>query len=365
MKTFQIAGLTALTLLGSLATSQAQATTDPVGYTTVTCLANSDTIVSVPFLNTTDSLTSTVAGPITPAGTIPDNTATFTMAGVTGITANQYQTLYYVRFTSGTLDGNVYQISSNAATAGASTDVTINLNGDDAADIAVSDKFKVFKFATLAGLFPQATQTTIVESSGNLTFQRRTEVLTPDTSGSGINLAPTSNYYITPSGWVKSSDLSNANNTILWPDQYFVIRHPSSVVSNTTFSATGTVDNLTTFTIPLSTRTSGQQDNFIAIPRPVDVPLSQLGLTNNSAFVSSAGNLTFQRRDELLVFDNNSASINKAPSSNYFHNGTNWVNSSTLANADAEVIKASQGIIVRKYQTNDGSTSFWKNTPSY
>lgn len=363
MKTKHLAFLATLTFSATVATTQAQSVaTNPVGYTTVTCLPNSDTIVSVPFLDTTDSISPTVSGTVSATGTSPDNTASFTMGGITGLTTNQYQNLYYVRFTAGTLDGNVYQIASNTDTT-----VTINLNGDSATDIADGDAFTIYKFWTLGSLFPQETQTTIVESLGTLAFQQRSTVMLPDTSSEGVNLAPSSIFFLTSTGWKSTTaGFPASDDQILWPDTYFVIRHPATVTESTNYVPTGTVDTQNKFIIPLATSTTGKQDNFVAITRPVDVKLSELNLFESGAFTASLGTLSFQRRDELMIYSNTSTGLNKAPTAIYFHDGTNWRLSDTgfpLAN-DA-VIKTTEGFIIRKYQTNDGATSFWSNTPSY
>ncbi|MFC4993917.1 TIGR02597 family protein [Rubritalea tangerina] len=358
MKKIQIAGLSALTIFGSLSAVNAQsATTDPVGYTTVTCLANSDTIVSVPFLNSTDSISSSVSGSATADGT----KAEFTMSGVSGLTTDQYATLYYVRFTSGTLEGNVYQITNNGADS-----VKIELNGDASTDITSGDTFKIYKFWTLGSLFPVGNDT-IEESTGNLAFQRKSSILLPDNTSDGIQHAPAATYFLKSTGWTNNSNTSeDSSNVILWPDTYFIIRHSSLVQSATTYTATGTVDTHAKTSIPLSTRTDGPQDNYVSIPRPIDVKLNELNLFESGSFTPSTGNLSFQRRDQLLVFDNGVQAQRKAPSKIYFHNGTNWVdNGNVTGNADEAIIKASQGIIIRKYQTNDGATIFWNNTPTY
>ena len=155
---------------------------------------------------------------------------------------------------------------------------------------------KSTKFWTLGTLFPVDTQDTVVESSGNLAFQRKSLILTPDTTSEGIKLAPTTSYFLKSSGWTSASDLSDANNTILWPDSYFIIRHPSSVTESTTFTSSGSVDTHNQFVIPLSTNMNGYQDNAISIPRPVGLKLSELELISSGAFTQSSGNLAISKK---------------------------------------------------------------------
>lgn len=361
MKKIHLSYLTFSALCCTLSTANAQAVSAIVGIDTVTCLADSDTVVSVPFINSADSISSKVSGAVSAAGSAPSNTASFSMGSAPTLVDDQLKTSHYLRFTSGTLDGNIYQISSNSATT-----VTIDLNGDSASDIADTNSFKIYKFWTLGSLFPQATQKTLVESTGNLTFERQSLVLLPATNASGTKLAPNRSYFIKSSGWVDTHDLSTADDTILWPNSYLIIRHPSSVSSSTVYYSVGAVDENSQTVIPLSTITTGPQENFIAIPRPVDVKLTDLDLTDSNAFVASAGNLPADRRDELFVYDNAVTAHNRSnPSASFFHNGTQWINASDLSIADNVLIESSTGLMVKKYQTNDGATSFWKNTPKY
>lgn len=112
--------------------------------------------------------------------------------------------------------------------------------------------------------------------------------------------------------------------------------------------------------------TSGQQDNVIAIPRPVDVSLNDLNLGGTTAFVSSTGTLSPDRKDELLVFDNAQALRNKAPSATYFYYNGAWrAQSDVTADAGTDIIPKGAGFIIRKAQTVVGATHMWKNTPSY
>ena len=76
-------GAASLSLLpvGGAYSQTATATTDPVGYTTSSLLANSDTLVSIPFTR-----------PAAFTGAIASITGnTITLAGTPGFTASQYK----------------------------------------------------------------------------------------------------------------------------------------------------------------------------------------------------------------------------------------------------------------------------------
>jgi len=346
------AGLACVCTASAQSTS-GTATTNPVGYITVNCPAGSDTILSVPFHQSP-----AFVAPLSAAPSISGSTATldFSATGVSW-TANQFAGSYYVRFTAGTKIGSYYTVTANT-----SNTLTIALNGDTLSAVASGDGVKLIAYWTLDTLFPPATQTTVVASAGTLGFQRKTELLFPDLLSQGINLAPNRKFYLNGTTWTSATGTPAAGSTIILPDSYFILRHPSTV-SATTFSPAGTVE-ISQVVSPLFTQTSGQQDNFVALTRPVPVALKDSGLA--SSFVASAGNLGFQRRDELLVFDNTIIGINKAPSAKYYMVGTSWINASGATNADNDLVfQPGTGVIVRKYQNASSTTAFWQNTPTY
>lgn len=362
MKSILSYSLLAAAMAAGVASAQpTTATTTPVGYTTISCLPGSDTIVSLPL-----RVSASAAGALTSVPSIGSEQAVLT---VSGASFGSFGGTHYVKFkNSAAAEGKWFPVISNTADA-----LTVDLNGNSLS-AAIGDKIEILKFWTLSELFDPATATTsatttphaIVASLGTLTSQRRTQLLIPNFSGVGINVAPSTNYYIHDSKWKKAgSGDESFNNDQLWPDSYFIIRHPTTVTASTKFVASGEVE-LNSMVVSLATRASGQQDNFVGLPRPVDVKLNDLGLGGTAAFVSSTSNLTGGRRDQLLVFNNGVASQNKAPSSNYyFHNGI-W---KRAGNGDAdvgnEVIPAGAGFIIRKYANSAATTDSWSNGASY
>jgi uncharacterized protein (TIGR02597 family) len=357
-----IASLALAIASAATAWGQASVTTDAVGFNTVSCLSASDTRCSVPFSPET-AYTGTISAATT-AG-VSAGQALLTASGTPAWTANQYANFYYVKMTSGAKDGMFYQVMANGT-----GDVTVDLAGDTLGVVA-GDSFRIHRFWTLSTLFPLATQTTIGASTGNLTTQRRTQVLLPNLTGAGINLAPSRIFFMvgpTAGGFVgtewREATAGNvqANDTILTPDSYFIIRHPASVAT-TTFTVAGNVDATSNTTV-LNVLSTGKQDNPVTHGRPVDVRLADLDLISSGAFTPSTGNLTLQRRDELLVYDNAVAGINKAASAVYFYvSGTpgEWRKATAgNVNADNDVIGPSQGFVIRKY--NSATAPSWKQT---
>lgn len=357
MKTIPIL-ITAVLSTAVFAVAATTVTTNPVGYVTGTCKANSDTIVSVPLAHEPEfvgtlSATATVAG---------DNATVVASGSATGWTANQFATLYptyptyYIKFKSGSLNGKYFTVTANGTNS-----LIFDTNGDTVTGAAAGDQFAVVKYWTLNELFPSGTQTTFAVSAGTLGFQRKSMLLLPDLTGTGIDLAPKQRFYITSSGW-KNESAENASNQILYPDTYFIVRHPASVTTDTTFTFMGSV-NTDRVVIPLSTRANAKQDNFVSLQRPIEVTLAESGLS--SGFVASANTLGFNRKDTLLVFDNKKIVKSKAPSVVYYMIGSDWIEATTGSNANNVVLDPTAGYIVRKFKTTAGETSFWTNNPSY
>ena len=99
--------------------------------------------------------------------------------------------------------------------------------------------------------------------------------------------------------------------------------------------------------------------------RPIPVKLSDLGL--GAAFDESVDNTEGNRADELLVFDNLQAAVNKAPSKIYFRAGGEWRldDGSTYPSADNDEVLPSTGLVVRKAAGASDDTLRWLNTPTY
>lgn len=350
----KIALITALAA-SAVTTSFGQVTTEAVGFNTVTCLVGSDTRLSVPLCPETAFVgtigTATGSGP-----------AVITPSSATTWTVNQFATYYYVKVTSGARAGWFYQITENSA-----TNLTIDLAGDTLG-IAANDGFRVCKFWTLDTLFPVATQTTIVPSLNTTPVGRRTEVLIPNLSGSGINLAPNQAFIIDASAaggpaWKKTAGFALSGNFIISPDSFFIVRHANpNITTSTTFTVVGGVD-MNPVANSLATLATGKQDNPVTTGRPVPVALADLDLIATGAFIASAGQSPGARRDELLVYDNTVAGINKSPIASYFFDSTtnNWKKSSGFVISDSVTIAPSEGFIIRKF-TGSGNSVTWTHS---
>jgi uncharacterized protein (TIGR02597 family) len=348
--------LAAIAALGLASISSAQTVaTKPVGAVSLTIKGASDTIVAVP-LQEAASYTGTIASKALTTGvwSISPN-------GVPSWASNAFQGFYYVRMTSGAKAGMYYAIASND-----SSNLVLSTAGDDLTSIAAGDSFSVYKFWTLGTLFPHndPSKNPLTVSGGTLANVRRSQIIIPDNTFAGINLPAQGTYFFTSTGWKKSvSGNPDATNTILFPDEYIIVRQPAVVASDVSVTFVGSV-NTDPLALALATRAAGTQDNAVALLRPADVTLADSGLA--SGFVSSTGTLANARRDQLFVFDNAATGINKSAAKIYYRFNGNWIRATTgnpIANTD--VLTVGSGFIIRKYQNASSTVDVAINNPNY
>jgi uncharacterized protein (TIGR02597 family) len=333
----------------------ATATTDPVGYNTLSLLANSDTYVSIPFHRTAafvGQVASVSGNVITVAGTPGWSSSQFVYAS--GSQANTY----YAFIRSGTKEGNYYTVTSNSGNT-----LTLDLAGDTLSGLAANDSLSVIPYWTLGTLFPASdagVSFTVSPSVASI----RTAILTPDLQTAGINLATTKSYFFYNSAWRQAGQslAISKNDDILIPDTYFIVRNGANAGS---FTHSGSVV-MKKSVVPLLTQASAKQDNAVAITRPVPVSLNDSGLISSGAFTPSASPAV--RKDELLVFDNTVAAKNKAASAIYYYYNNGWRKVGQAASTDfgaTLVFGPDTGIQIRKAASGTGQASNWTNTPTY
>jgi uncharacterized protein (TIGR02597 family) len=319
-------------------------TTDPVGYVTVDLLSGSDTFVSVPFSQNFEFV-----GSVGSVSNINGDLATISVSSSPNWSANEFSDFYFVRFRDGALEGQYFTVTSNTA-----SELTIDFIGQDPNAIVNGDSFDIQPYWTLSTLFPPES-TDLTASLGTLSFQRRSQVLYPDLTGSGINRSSSDVFFFTNDGWFASrSGFPSADDVIIFPDTFIVIRQPS-LLDDSSLTLSGTVDSFPKSSFVHSNSSSGQ-DNFYSLNKPVTYTLAESNLSDN--LVSSLGNLSFQRRDVILVFDNSARSTNKSASRVFFHVDGDWRESvSGFPSANDFEIDTSSGIVIRRSATTDGSTA--------
>ena len=132
--------------------------------------------------------------------------------------------------------------------------------------------------------------------------------------------------------------------------------------TNETIVATGGVVE-SKFIIPPAPNAQGQQDNYVAIPRPVGVSLKHSGLIGSGAFKPSRAGA---RGDELLYFKNAAAGYDKEPARIYIYKGGIWRWVGSAGNAGDDVVfKPGSGVVIRKAAKANSATALWTNPRKY
>ena len=336
----------------SFASLQAQsdtATTDPVGFMTIDLPVGSDTIVAAPL-----SKAPVFQGAVT---SLEGFVVTSTGANFGDLTTAPH----YVQAVDGAQAGIIFDVQSNTTDA-----ITLVNNGVSPTGLSAGTKFKVIPYWTLGTLFPASDAgVSFTASTATTTVGRRTQVLIPNTTGTGINRSASATYFFYGTYWRSTAATSvDANNTPLLPDSYFIVRNTANSAAGK-LTVAGSV-NTSKMAVQLDRTASGNNDNYVSVSRPIDIKLKDLGLIESGAFTASAGTTTVARRDQLLVYNNASIGINKSASATYYYlsSASQWRSTSDSAtDAGDTLIPAASGLVIRKYGGADGS-SFWTNSIS-
>jgi uncharacterized protein (TIGR02597 family) len=344
-----------LAFLSISSVKAASAYSPVVGFLKFDCPADSDTIVSVPFHQAPR-----FAGKLSAAPAVPSSgVVRITLAGTPDFAAGELtgQAHYLVSREAGSAEGRYFPISTH----GTST-VDVEAELADFGALAIDSPVSIVPAWTLEALFPDATQTTFHPSSGPLASGRGSELLLFDAESEGSVLAPSKRYFVSATGWQESGTYTSAADVVIAPGQPFIVRHPAGVFP-TQFVAMNQVFG-GVVALPLRVTNGKAQDNTIALPRPVPTALGDLD--PGVSFEESASTDPGDRKDELLVFNNASAAVNKAPSATYFRTGGNWVEDTAgFPVSNAVEIELSAGIILRKAPGTENLTLVWTNAPLY
>lgn len=336
-------------------------TTQPVGYTTTNCLANSDTIVSLPFTRAPAFI-----------GTVASiSGATVTPSGTPGWTEGQFvyqegtqSNTYYVLLgpvdgasSDYAQDGRIYPVTANTATS-----LTIDALGDDLSGVPADAKISIIPYWTLNTVFPasDAGVSFIASSSPLIT---KTQIFIPDYGGAGTNLSSIATYYFYNGAWRLTGDSvkNDHGDDVLLQDRYLIMRNTAT---SSVLNPKGNVV-MQPLSIPLLTETNSPQDNFVSVTRPLGVTLDNSGLVSSGVFTASPSPLL--TKDQLFVYNNTQQVTNKSTSATYYYYNGAWrqVGLPVTKDVGSTVLPIGSGIVIRKVATANGETQFWNNSPSY
>ena len=337
----------------SLAPAQTSPTTDPVGFTTTSCLARSDTYVSIPFTRPSEFI-----GTVQSAGG-----NVLTINGAPGWSNNQFvyapssqRKHYYVLIgnggTTNPKEGHIYQITGNG-----SNTLSINTTFDNLIGIVANTRVTVIPYWTPATIFP-ASDAGISFTPTNSPPTYQTLLRFPNYPAPGINQPYAAEYYFNSASWRLVSDGFNNppdhGDDPLLPDGYFVVRNANGAPT-LPLRAFGSV-LMKKVAVPLFSAQTGKQDNPVAMIRPVGVSLDATGLApiDNS----------FVQNDQLLLFNNARRQLNKHPYRIYTYNDGWRLSTDPIGDHGKDVIPAGSAMIVRKAAAPNGPI-FWTNSPTY
>lgn len=327
-----------------------QALSEPIGYNRVNCSANSNTILSVPFMDTESSFTGSVGDSVSIIGSDDNQQATLNLQQSVSFNDDQYAEMYFIRINSGNLIGTFFQIASNT-----SDTVTINLFGDDGTLLEEGDTFGIYKFWTISSLFPQEGET-VIESSDHDKVNRMTEIRIYPRLSNRVIAADATVYYRVGNSWFNEENQTNADDVILWPDTGFIVRHTANVVEDTTYIIMG-IPNYRLNSIPIITSSNIMCDNVISWPRPVPVLLKDMGLEQvirpGESF--SAAN----RIDTLTFIDPEKVGKLNSRMIRVHYNGTNWLRLRSDEVMDDLEVPAGATLLCRIEPDGNDDSRFW------
>ncbi|MCB1095206.1 MAG: TIGR02597 family protein, partial [Verrucomicrobiae bacterium] len=224
------------------------------------------------------------------------------------------------------------------------------------------DAFVIFPAWTLDTLFaPGAGETQIAESLNFLGVNRGTEILFLQPRAAGINRSASAVFYRESLGWRSTANTtSEQGGFVIDPDVVLVVRGAGSQVHGATWvTVAGTMDAAeAAIATTIIGDASFSRDNTIGFQCPVPMPLASLGLVDSGAFQGSANVLGIARKDELLLFDNQTIGLNKSAARVYFYDLSAglWKNAANpAADAGQDLVPAGAGLILRKASGHEGS----------
>jgi len=345
MKPIQSAIIAAAALMGYA--SAETATTVPVGYVSIDVPANADTTI-------TPSLTRSPLCAAASTGISGDSVS------VTGISAGAFASpnqACYLKVTSGPLAGAFFPITAN-------TSSTITVEAGDSTlqtlGFLSGNSIKVIPYWTLNTLFPDGagvggTSDALAPSSF---------VLESDYVGTGPNRASGKVFFYCtgdtelelPAGWYDNSNpfAGTVNDAPIDPTIQYTIRSvaAASVVVTGEVPATGAVAEIVT--------AESANDNYVAVPFPVDISLQESGLQSVIAATSDA----LAPTEFVFVYDDAAAGFNKSAGAAYFYCSgdielelpAGWYdNANPFAGAvTTKVLKAGRAFILRKAPSASG-----------
>lgn len=301
-----------------------------IGAVAITVPSESDVMVALPFKQ------EKAAG-----GSVASVDGGVATLGASTLTASEYDATggvpsHYLYVEDGTLEGRHFDILSNSAS-------TITLYAADLTGLAGAN-VSIRAHWTLGTLFPEGVGY-VEELEAGL---RQIEVILPEVASVGGGLAASRIFYFYNAAWREvGKPLSDAvDETIVNPGSAFVVRNNGS--DDIDYFFFGEVE-YGPLAIPLVSATD-TVDNFVALGRPLGMTLDELQLPSSGVFGTN---------DRLLVYPMDGGK-NATPTVYLYASNTWQLEGGDGSDVGSTVIKAGQGVAVRKAADSD-ATGYWVN----
>ncbi len=350
----------------------ATATTPIFGTYNIECPAESDTYIGIP-LTRMPEFSGTVQSVLSGDSKIVAN-------GEPNWTTNKFvfseesQTnRYYLKFTSGELEGAWYDIKANDAYS-----LQIAIGSAELAKVAIGDSFQIIPHWTLSTLFPDgggfSKATGFSPTQGATSLYKYTKY-TGDGLEYAIGLDRDSivryNYRMRGNvdNWI-DADRYDASLAVFEPNSAFIAVQ-NSVIS-TSVVVNGIVPMCST-SFEVFTMSNGvevpSQDIYMVVPSSNDMKLGELTdcLVNSGAFTSTTS--VFRPGDTLYIYSNKKIGLNKSSDETCRYMAQSgktpeWQDANRVS-ANSLVLKAGSVLLIRKNTSGHEFVTRCKFTPSY
>lgn len=278
---------------------------------------------------------------------------------------------YYLKFTSGELEGAWFDIKSNDAYS-----LEIEIGSAELAKVAAGDSFQIIPHWTMSTLFPDGggflKATKIAATAGASILYKNTAFENGVVYPTGANNAALSSFYYrergTNVGW-RNRNNEDASDEVVEPNAFFQVSQPAAESS---VSYSGTIPMCATSFVLFTSENDGKvvnQDIYLAVPSAVDFQLSELTscLVDSGAFVPSTGIAT-SPVDSIYIFANEKSGKNLAPDNACFYRSRGstqkWLDRNRT-DADSLIIKAGTALIITKKAEAEPVAYRCKFIPNY
>ncbi len=301
-----------LTLFASITALGTTVSTPVFGTYKIDCPADSDTYIGIPVTRTPEfsgTVESVIEGEFK---VVPNGEPNW--AGDKFVFSDTQTNRYYLKFTSGELEGAWYDIKGNDAYS-----LQIEIGESEIKKIGLGDSFQIIPHWTLATLFPDggSLSKNMADGKGFTNVYKYTGfsngTITYHTGKNNPAMA-TYSYRVSENSWRRGRN--DASDEIIEPNTFLVIRQPAEY--SVSVNLDGQVPMCATSIVASNLSTESDTDNYISIPSATDIKLSEL----TEALVGSEL-FTPQVVDMLYVYDSSVIGKNRPATNTYFYRYTN------------------------------------------